>query len=178
VDDTPTQRRRALDDPGPLRHRAVLPLVAALAVGLGAGGCAGSSGAHPAAGPPSAPAPVTRTTIDPVVISAFMQPRITAIPVGTYRNATTPHGPETLVIGEIGASYTELVTSSGERFQGTLAEDPASHHVTFTTAAGAPCAHQPGVYQVRTEGRTVHLQPITDPCPSRAADFASGAWTP
>ena len=150
----------------------------AVLLGLVPGGSAGAAGAGSAASPSSTPPLVTRTTIDPVVISAFMQPRITAIPVGTYRNATTPHGPETLVIGEIGASYTELVTASGERFQGTLAEDPASHHVTFTTAAGAPCAHQPGVYQVGTEGRAVRLQPVTDPCPSRAADFASGVWTP
>lgn len=135
-------------------------------------GCAGPSAA-PAATPPS----VTRTTIDPTVVSAFMQPRITAIPVGTYQNATTPQGPESLVIGEIGASFTELVGSSGQRFQGTLSEDPSTHQVTFTNAAGAPCAHQPGVYQVSVQGTVMHLQPVSDPCASRAADFASGAWT-
>jgi len=120
---------------------------------------------------------VTRTTIDPVVISAFMEPRITAIPVGTYQNPTTPQGHEDLIIGEIGASYTELVTSGGQRFQGTLSEDPTTHQVTFTNAAGAPCAHQPGIYEVSMAGRVMHLRPVADPCASRAADFASGAWT-
>jgi hypothetical protein len=135
-------------------------------------GCAGPAGA-----PPSTPAPVTRTTIDPTVVSAFMQPRITAIPVGTYQNQTTPEGPETLVIGEIGASYTELVARSGDRFQGTLSEDPSTHRVTFTNAAGAPCAHQPGVYDVSVRGTALTLRPVADPCSSRAADFVSGAWT-
>jgi hypothetical protein len=180
VNDTHTRPPRTLDDheswhPA-ARHLAVALVVVGLTA-LGASGCAGSSGAQSRTTPAVTPAPVTTTTIDPAVLSAFMQPRITAIPVGTYQNPTTPQGPETLVIGEIGASYTELVNSSGERFQGTLSEDPASHHVTFTNAAGAPCAHQPGTYQVSTNGKVVHLQPIADPCPSRAADFVSGAWT-
>jgi hypothetical protein len=163
----------------PSRCRFALHLVVAVVVmgltALGAGGCAPPSGT---AAPPAVPPPrVTTTTIDPAVLSAFMQPRITAIPVGTYQNPTTPSGPESLVIGEIGSSYTELVSSSGQRFQGTLSEDPATHHVTFASAAGAPCAHQPGVYAVSITGKVMHLQPIADPCPSRAADFASGGWT-
>ena len=141
---------------------------------LAASSCAGPTASGPAA---VTPAPVTTTTIDPAVVSAFMQPRITAIPVGTYRNASTPDGAQSLVIGEIGASFTQLVEAHGQRFQGTLREDPSTHDVTFTNAAGAPCAHQPGVYQAAVSGRVLHLTPVADPCASRAADYASGAWT-
>ncbi len=150
----------------------LISTTSAVLVALAMTGCAG-----PSATPAAAPAPVTRTTIDPTVVSAFMQPRITAIPVGTYKNATTPQGSESLVVGEIGASFTELVNTSGQRFQGTLSEDPSTHHVTFTNAAGAPCAHQPGVYEATLQGRVMHLRPVADPCASRAADFPSGPWT-
>lgn len=146
-------------------------MVVGLAVSAAAG-CASSTAAP--SGTTSKAAPTT--TIDPAVLSAFMQPRIEAIPVGTYQNPATPHGSESLVIGEIGASYTELA-GAGQRFQGTLSEDPTTHQVTFTNAAGAPCAHQPGVYHAVVAGRTLHLVPVTDPCAARAADFAAGTWT-
>jgi hypothetical protein len=165
----PHDQRITTRDTTPRRATTVAVGLALLATA----GCAGPAGPAPAA----TPARVTTTTIDPVVISAFMQPRITAIPVGTYHNASTPEGAETLVVGEIGASYTELIDSRGQRFQGTLSEDPGAHQVTFTNAAGAPCAHQPGVYRADVAGRVLRLAPVSDPCVSRAADFAAGTWT-
>jgi hypothetical protein len=137
-----------------------------------AGGYTSGAPTTPAA-PPSGP--VTSTTQDPAVHSAAMAAPITAVPQGTYRNQITPEGPQTLIIG-VGASYTQLVTSSGQSWQGTLAQDAAGR-VTFTNAAGAPCAGQPGVYRVNVNGSILDMQTVTDSCPSRAQAFTSGPWS-
>lgn len=149
---------------------------AVLALGTACAGTGGyTSGAvtTPAAAAPSSGA-VATTTQDPAVHSAAMAAPITAIPQGTYRNQITPEGPQTLIIG-VGASYTQLVTNSGQSWQGTLAQDNAGR-VTFTSAAGAPCAGQPGLYRVNLNGSDLSMQTVSDSCPSRATAFTSGPW--
>lgn len=128
-------------------------LLGALAA-LGSAACSAPSGGGPP--PPSA--------------------AVTVIPPGTYKNAVTPSGPETLAI-TAGTSYTQVNTASQQSIQGALAQDSAQR-VTFTSAAGAPCAGQPGLYKATVDAVGLHLVAVTDPCPSRANDFVSGPWTP
>jgi hypothetical protein len=159
--------------------RGLLLLLLGALLGLGTAACMSTGGytsgatTTPAA-PPSPGAP-TSTTQDPAVASAAMAPPVSAIPQGTYRNQITPDGPQTLIIGP-GASYTQLVTNSGQSWQGTLAQN-AADRVTFTSAAGAPCAGQPGLYRVTVNGSALNLQTVSDSCPSRATAFTSAPWT-
>lgn len=159
----------------PARALLVLLLGGMLALGTACATAGGYTSGAVTTPPAPSSGPVTSTTQDPAVYSAAMAPPITAIPQGTYRNQITPQGPQTLIIG-VGSSYTQLVTSSGQSWQGTLAQDNAGR-VTFTSAAGAPCAGQPGVYRVTVNGSTLNMQTVTDSCPSRAQAFTSGPWT-
>jgi hypothetical protein len=141
--------------PGPRVHRSRgrwVVLVGGL-LALGATACSAQ-----AAGPPPPPAAVT------------------IIPPGTYRNAITPSGPQTLTI-DGGTSYTQTNTASQQRIPGTIAQD-SSQRVTFTSAAGAPCAGEAGLYKATVDGVGLHLTTVADPCPSRANDFVSGPWAP
>ncbi len=140
---------------GPDRHRARgrwAVLFGGLLV-LGAAACsAPANGAPPA--PPAA---------------------VTSIPSGTYQNADTPSGPQTLTLTS-GTSYTQLNTASRQSIPGTVAQD-SSDRVTFTSAAGAPCAGQSGLYKATVDSVGLHLTAVADSCPNRATDFASGPWT-
>ena len=121
---------------------------------LGAAACSTPSGGGPP--PPSA--------------------AVTIIPPGTYRNAITPSGPQTLTI-DAGTSYKQTNTASQQSIPGTLAQDSAQR-VTFTSAAGAPCAGEAGLYKATVDAVGLHLTPVADSCPSRASDFVSGPWAP
>lgn len=145
---------------------------------VAAAGCAGAGGYTSGASTPPAAAPsgaATPAASDPAVQSAAAAAPISTIPAGTYHNPLAPTGPQTLIIGP-GASFTQQITSSGQSYQGTLAQDAAAH-VTFTNATGAPCAGQPGVYRANVDGSGLHLQTVSDSCPSRAQAFTSGPWT-
>lgn len=136
----------------PSRSRWVLLLGGLLA--LGAAACSAPSGGAP----PPPPAAVT------------------VIPPGTYRNAITPNGPQTLTV-DAGTSYTQTTTASQQSIPGTLAQD-SEQRVTFTSSAGAPCAGEAGLYKATVDGVGLHLTPVKDSCPSRANDFVSGPWAP
>jgi hypothetical protein len=100
---------------------------------------------------------------------------VTAIPSGTYQNAFAPSGPQTLTL-TAGTNYTQLNTASGQSIPGTVGQDSAQR-VTFTSAAGAPCAGQPGLYKATMDSVGLHLTAVADPCSGRASDFAAGPWT-
>ena len=143
--------------PAPRAHRprgrwVVLVLGGLLA--LGATACSAPSGG----GPPPPPAAVT------------------IIPPGTYRNAITPSGPQTLTIAS-GTNYTQTNTATQQAIPGTIAQD-STQRVTFTSAAGAPCAGEAGLYKATVDAVGLHLTTVADPCPSRANDFVSGPWAP
>ncbi len=120
---------------------------------LGASACSAPAGGAPPA-PPAA---------------------VTSIPSGTYQNANTPSGPQSLTLSS-GTSYTQVNTASGQSIPGTVAQD-STDRVTFTSAAGAPCAGQPGLYKATVDSVGLHLTAVADPCPNRATDFAAGPWT-
>ena len=121
---------------------------------LGAAACSSPSGSAP----PPPPAAVT------------------IIPPGTYRNAITPNGPQTLTI-QGGTSYTQTNTASQQSIPGTISQD-SSQRVTFTSAAGAPCAGEAGLYKAIVDAVGLHLTTVADSCPTRANDFVSGPWAP
>jgi hypothetical protein len=134
---------------------------------LVAAACSGAA-SYGSGAPPSSPGPATS--------QAAASSPITVIPAGTYRNANTPSGPQTLAIGP-GATYTQTTTGTGQAVTGTLAQD-AAQHVTFTSAAGTPCAGVPGEYRATMHQSALQLTAVKDSCPARATDFASGSWVP
>lgn len=101
---------------------------------------------------------------------------VTVIPTGTYRNAIAPGGPGTLTIASP-TSYTQVDAATQQTVTGTIAQD-AAQRVTFTTAAGAPCAGQAGLYQATVDSGVLHLTAVADPCSSRSTQFTSGPWVP
>jgi hypothetical protein len=149
-------RRRALGIPVLLG--VVLVVAGCSGAGSGAYGSGGTQASTPATSQAAASSPVT------------------AIPAGKYHNPITPSGPQTLTVGP-GATYSLTTTATGQAATGTLTQD-AAQHVTFTSAAGTPCAGVPGEYRATTNGSALQLTAVKDSCPARATDLGSGPWVP